>query len=87
MRDSQDSKGGTLDKMPNSGERELVESISNRKGIKRRDGIAIPQSKILTQNCSSLKETQGQKMEKRLRERRSSDRSKLGAISREGFKA
>ena len=31
VRDSQDSKGGTLDEMPNSGERELVESISSRK--------------------------------------------------------
>ena len=31
MRDSQDSKGGTLDEMPNSGERELIESTSSRK--------------------------------------------------------
>jgi hypothetical protein len=31
MRDSQDSKGGTLDEMPGSGERELVESTSSRK--------------------------------------------------------
>jgi len=32
-----------------------------RWGIKWRDGVAIPQSKILTQNCSCLKELQGQK--------------------------
>jgi hypothetical protein len=31
LTDSQDSKGGTLDEMPNSGERELVESTSSRK--------------------------------------------------------
>jgi hypothetical protein len=31
VRDSQDSKGGTLDKMPNSGKRELVESTSSSK--------------------------------------------------------
>jgi hypothetical protein len=32
-----------------------------RQGIKWRDGVAIPQSKILTQNCSCLKELQGWK--------------------------
>jgi hypothetical protein len=31
VRDSQDSNGGTLDKMPYSGERELVEYTSSRK--------------------------------------------------------
>ena len=31
MRDSKNSKGGTLDELPNNGERELVEFISNRK--------------------------------------------------------
>jgi hypothetical protein len=30
VRDSQDSKGGTLDEMPNHGEREHVESTSSR---------------------------------------------------------
>jgi hypothetical protein len=29
-----------------------------RQGIKWRDGVAIPQSKPLTQNCSCLKELQ-----------------------------
>jgi len=31
VRASQDSKGGTLDEMPYSGERKLVEPISSRK--------------------------------------------------------
>jgi hypothetical protein len=31
VRDSQDSKGGTLDKMINSWERQIVESTSSRK--------------------------------------------------------
>jgi hypothetical protein len=35
VKDFQDSKGGTLDEMPHSRERELVEPISSRKtGIK-----------------------------------------------------
>jgi hypothetical protein len=47
VRDSQNSKGGTLDEMPYSGERELVESTSSRKtGHHMRDGVAIPQSKL-----------------------------------------
>ena len=38
VRDSQDSKGGTLDEMPYSGERGLVESTSSRKtGYQVRD--------------------------------------------------
>jgi hypothetical protein len=31
MRDSQDSRGGTLDEMPYDGKKELVESISSIK--------------------------------------------------------
>ena len=59
VRDSQDSKGGTLDEMPNIGERELIEPTSSRKsGLQVRDGVAIPQSK-LTHNYSCLKELQG----------------------------
>jgi hypothetical protein len=51
--------------MPYSRERELVESISSRKtGHQVRDGVAIPQSKTLTQNCSCVKELQGQKWRK-----------------------
>jgi hypothetical protein len=62
MSDSQDSKGGTLDERPYSGERELEESTSSRKtGHQLLDGVAISPSKILTQNFSCLKELQGQK--------------------------
>ena len=62
--------GVTLDEMPNSEERELVESTSStKKGLKWRNGVANPQSKLLTQNCSCLKRTSGTKMEKRLKER------------------
>ena len=42
VRDSPDPKGGTLDEMSNSRERELIEPISNRKiGHQVRDGVAI----------------------------------------------
>ena len=45
VRDSQESKGGTLDEMPDSRERELIEPTSSRKtGHQVRDGVAIPQS-------------------------------------------
>jgi hypothetical protein len=50
--------------------RELVEPTSSRKtGHQVTDGLAIPQSKSLTQNCSNLKELQEQKMEKSLRKK------------------
>ena len=62
LKDSQDSKGGTLYEMPYSRERELLESTTNRKTKHQvRDGITIPQQKTVTQNCSCLKELQGQK--------------------------
>ena len=45
VRDFQDSLGGTLDEMPNSRERKLIEPSSSRKtGHQVRDGIAILQS-------------------------------------------
>jgi hypothetical protein len=45
--DSQDSKGGTLDEMLDSREREPTEPTSSRKtGHQVRDGIAIPQSQL-----------------------------------------
>jgi len=48
--------------MPYSGERELLELTSSREtGHQVKDGVAIPQSKPLTQNCSCVKELQGQK--------------------------
>ena len=47
VRDSQDSKGGSLDEMPDSRERELIEPTSSRKtGHQVRDGVAIPQSHL-----------------------------------------
>jgi hypothetical protein len=49
--------GGTLDEMPYNGEMELVESTSSRKtGHQVREGVAIPQTKTLINNCSCLKE-------------------------------
>ena len=54
-----------LDEMPNSGKRGLVETTSSRKtGHQMRDGVAFPQSKTLTHNCSGLKEMWGQKWRK-----------------------
>jgi hypothetical protein len=46
--------------MPNSGERKLVEIHLQWKDIKWRDGVAIAQSKNLTQKCFCIKELQGQ---------------------------
>jgi hypothetical protein len=47
VRDSQDSKGGTLDEIPYRAERELVEPTSSRKTEHQiTDGVAIPQSKF-----------------------------------------
>jgi hypothetical protein len=47
VRDSQDSKGGTLDEMLYSGERELVEPTSSREtGYQVKNGVAMPQSKL-----------------------------------------
>jgi hypothetical protein len=45
VRDSQDSKGGTLGEMPDSRERELIEPTSSRKtGHPVTDGVAMPQA-------------------------------------------
>jgi hypothetical protein len=46
--------------MPNNGERDLVESTFSRKTGHQLE-VATSQSKILTQNCSCLKELQGEK--------------------------
>jgi hypothetical protein len=43
VRDFQDSKGGTLDEMPNSRERKIIEPTSSRKTEHQvRDRVAIP---------------------------------------------
>jgi hypothetical protein len=47
VRDSQDSKGVTLDEMPDRRERELIKSTSSRKiGHQVRGGVAFPQSQL-----------------------------------------
>ena len=67
--------GGTLDKMPNSGEKELAESTSSRKTGHHVEGwschhtVKNPDSELFLS-----KRTAGTKMKKRLRERTSSDR-------------
>ena len=45
VRDSQDSKGGTLEEMPDSREWEIIETTSCRRIVHQmRDRVAIPQS-------------------------------------------
>ena len=62
LRDFQESKGGTLDEIPESREMELVEPTSSRRtGHQVREVVTIPQTKTLTHNSSFLKEVQGQK--------------------------
>ena len=47
MIDGQDSEGETLHKMPNIGERDLVQFTCSRKiGIKWRDGVATHGQKL-----------------------------------------
>jgi hypothetical protein len=47
VRDSQDSKGGALDEISESRDRELTEPTSSRKtGLGVREGVAILQSKL-----------------------------------------
>jgi hypothetical protein len=58
VKNSPDSKEGTLDEMPYIGGRELVETTSSRKtSHQMRDVVGIPQSK-LTHNYPCLKELQ-----------------------------
>ena len=65
MRDSQNSKGGILDKVFTSGDREVIESTSSRiQGIKWKNGISIPQSNTLSQNSLCLIETKKKNGEK-----------------------
>jgi hypothetical protein len=77
VRDSQYAKGETIDEMPYSGERELVESRwSCLFTVKNSD----PELFL-------SKRTARTKMEKSQRERRFSGRPKLGSSSRGGSKA
>ena len=78
--DGQDSKGGTLHEMPNSGERELVDSISSRKTEHQVEGWGCHHIvKTSDPELFLSKRTAGTKVEKRLREKRSSDWPKLGS--------
>ena len=61
VRVSQDSKGGTLDEMPKSREREVREPTSSRKTGHQMREEGHPTVITLTQNCSCLKELQGWK--------------------------
>ena len=74
MRVSQDSKGGTLDEMSNSGERELIESTSSRKTGHQMKGWGFhPTVKNSDPEMFLSKRTAGTKIEKRLRKKWSSD--------------
>jgi hypothetical protein len=74
VEESQDSKGGTLDEVPNSGEKELLESTSNRKTGHQMEEWGCQLT--VTNSDPELflsKRTAGIKVEKRVRKRRFSD--------------
>jgi hypothetical protein len=88
VRDSKNSKGGTLDELPNNGERELVEFISSRKTGNQMEGWGChPTVKNSDPELFLSKRIAGTKMEMILKERRSSDQPNLESISRGGSKA
>jgi hypothetical protein len=58
---SQDSKGGTLDEMPNSREREFNRAYLQQEVRAANEGEGHPAITSLTHNCSCLKELQGWK--------------------------
>jgi hypothetical protein len=88
VKDSHDSKGGTLGEMFNSGERELVEPTSCRKTGHQVEGWGC-HSTIRSSDPELFvsKRPAGTKVEKRLEERRFSDKPKLGLSSRGGSKS
>jgi len=88
VRDSQDSKGRTLDEMPNSGERELAVSTFSRKTEHQVEAWGChPTVKKSEPELFLSQRTAGTKMEKGLRERRFSNQPKLGPRSKGDPKA
>jgi hypothetical protein len=78
VRDAQDSKGGTLDEIPNSGERELVQSTSSKKTGHQMEGWGYHSTiKISDSELFLSKRIAGTKIKMSLRERRSRDRPKF----------
>jgi hypothetical protein len=83
VRDSQNSKGRTLDEMTNNGEREL-----QYKDRASRGQMGLPSHNQNSDPALFLSNrTAGTKMEKRLRERWSTDCPRLGSSSRGVSKA
>jgi hypothetical protein len=83
VRDFQDSNGGTLDEMPYSGKREIVESTSSRKTGHQVEGFGCHTIvKISDPELLFFERTAGTKMEKGLRKRGFSNRPKLGSSSK-----
>jgi hypothetical protein len=83
--DSQDSKGGTVDETPNSGEKDISESTSSRKIDHQVERWGCHPT-VKNSDPELFKRTAWTKMEKRLRER-SNDWLKFGSISRGCSKA
>ena len=82
MRDSKNPKGRTLDEMPNSEERELVEPISSRKTGHQVEGWCChPTVKYSDPELFLCKRIAGTNMEKR-QGNRPNDRPKLESFSR-----
>lgn len=82
MRESQDTKGGTIDEMTNNGEREHVESTYSIMTGHYMDGWDChPKVKHSDPELFLSNRTSETKKEKRLRGRRFSDQNKLGSFS------
>ena len=86
LRASQYSKGETLDEMLYSVEREHVESISSGATVQQLEGWGChPTVKSSDPEFFLSEGISGTKMEKSMREKRSSDRPQLGTSSRGGL--